>query len=52
MTTPNELEEAIKGWTCLKCTHCGKLNPMDVVRCIYCGHIIGRRARHKAVSKK
>ncbi len=44
MTTLGELEEATKDSMSLKCHHCGKLNPPDVVKCIYCSHVIRRRA--------
>ncbi len=47
MTTSNELDEAIKGWISLECPHCGKLNPLDVIKCIYCNAVIGRRAALK-----
>lgn len=44
MAALGELEKAIKDSMSLKCRHCGELNPPDVVKCIYCNHIIRRRA--------
>ncbi len=32
----SKLEEAIKDWISLRCFHCGKLNPKDTVKCVYC----------------
>ncbi len=38
-----ELERMIKVGMSLECYHCGKLNPIDVARCIYCGRNVRRR---------
>jgi len=38
----DEFHEAIKVWISLKCIHCGRLNPLDVTRCIYCRRNIRR----------
>jgi len=32
----DEFNKAIKVWISLKCIHCGRLNPLDVTRRIYC----------------
>ena len=47
MTTSNELEIVFEKWISLKCPHCGRLNPFDVIKCIYCNCVIGRRAALK-----
>lgn len=47
MTTSNKLDEVTKTWLSLECSRCGKFNPLDVVRCIHCNCIIGRKAALK-----
>lgn len=43
MTTLDEAEKTAKDSISLKCYHCGKLNPLDVAKCIYCNRTIRRR---------
>lgn len=35
------LEKVIKVWISLKCSNCGKLNPIDTTKCIYCVGLLG-----------
>ncbi len=44
MKEAEALDKAIKGWMTLKCPHCRKLNPLDTLKCIYCGHFIRVKA--------